>query len=75
MARAKVTGVRDGTAVQLPPDLDAIVISTSIGDIYIDLEGQVKDMVLMRASISDPRLRLLLSPMDSGRLAVGVIKA
>ena len=72
---AKVTGVRDGTAVPLPTDLDAITISTRIGDIWIDLHGVVQDMVLVRASINDPMARLILSPMDSARLAVGVIKA
>lgn len=49
MAKAIVKGVRDGKEVQIPSDLDAIYISTSIGDIYIDLAGPVPDMVLMRA--------------------------
>jgi len=73
--KPKICGARDGVEVPLPQDLDAFVITTGIGSIYIDLAGQVKDMVLIRPSMSDPRLRLLLSPMDSGRLALGVIKA
>lgn len=75
MTKPTVKGVRDGREVQLPADLDAIVISTGIGDIYIDLAGQVRDTVLVRASIGDPKARLVLSPMDHGRLALGVIKA
>ena len=72
-----LAGARDGQAVPLPQDLDAIAISTAHGTIYIDLGEQVENMVLMRASLNTltPEVvRLILSPMDSGRIAVGVIR-
>jgi hypothetical protein len=75
----KISGARDGKSVELPQDLDAIVIDLEYGAIYIDLAGQVPGTVLMRASVGDYErtgpTRLILSPMDSGRIAVGVIKS
>lgn len=74
----RVIGIRDGSAMDLPTNLDAIAVTTEIGVIYIDLGQQVPNMVLMRSSehAGGPgKTRLILSPMDSGRLAVGVIKA
>jgi hypothetical protein len=75
----KVSGARDGSEVELPQDLDAIVIQLEHGSLYIDLAGQVPGTVLMRASVGDYErigpTRLILSPMDSGRMAVGVIKS
>jgi hypothetical protein len=73
----KSEGARNGEPVSLPQDLDAIRITTQQGTIHIDLAGQVQNMVLMRASPdvrSTDVIRLILSPMDSGRLAVGVIR-
>jgi hypothetical protein len=73
----RVSGARDGAEVKLPNDLDAIDIATEIGVIHIDLGQQVPNMVLMRSSEHDGgpgKARLILSPMDSGRIAVGVIK-
>jgi hypothetical protein len=80
MARPiRVSGARDGKGVELPQDLDAIVIELEHGAVYIDLAGQVPGMVLMRASVGAYErtgpTRLILSPMDSGRMAVGVIKS
>lgn len=75
--RLIVTGARDGNEVPLPDDLDAIDIATEIGVIHIDLGQQVPNMVLVRASEHEGgpgRTRLIMSPMDSGRIAVGVIK-
>ena len=72
-----VTGARDGNAVSLPEGLDAINIVTAIGVIHIDLGQQVPNMVLMRSSEhggGPGNTRLIMSPMDSGRIAVGVIK-
>jgi hypothetical protein len=74
----RVSGARDGYAVELPGGLDAIDIATEIGVIHIDLGQQVPNMVLVRSSdhAGGPgNTRLILSPMDSGRIAVGVIKA
>jgi hypothetical protein len=74
----RVMGARDGEAVDLPGGLDSIDIFTEIGVIHIDLGQQVANMVLMRSSehAGGPgNTRLILSPMESGRLAVGVIKA
>jgi hypothetical protein len=73
----RIEGVRDGAAIELPQDLDAIAITTAKGTVYIDLGEQVENMVLMRApadSDSSDVLRLILSPMQSGRIAVGVIR-
>ena len=73
----RISGVRDGKGVELPKDLDAIDIATEIGVIHIDLGQQVPNMVLMRSSEHEGgpgNTRLILSPMDSGRIAVGVIK-
>jgi hypothetical protein len=73
----KVEGARDGRAVELPQDLDAIAITTKQGTIYIDLAEQVQNMVLMRTSVANRGadvVRLILSPMESGRIAVGVIR-
>lgn len=74
-----IMGVRDGKEVPIPKDLDAFVIETSKGAIYIDLGGSVPDMVLMRATYAsddqkrEGEVRLVLSPM-TGRMAVGVIR-
>jgi hypothetical protein len=73
----KLEGARDGRAVPLPQDLDAIAITTDKGTIHIDLGEQVENMVLMRAALNTRTsevVRLILSPMESGRLAVGVIR-
>jgi hypothetical protein len=71
----KVTGAKDGNEVALPPGLDAIIIETRIGGIYIDLNGPVPDMVLVRAVARDAaNTRLILSPMNE-RMAMGVIKS
>jgi hypothetical protein len=73
-----VRGVRDGAVVDFPPDLDAIDIVTEIGVIHIDLGQQIPNMVLVRSSdhTGGPgSTRLILSPLESGRLAFGVIKA
>jgi len=73
----QIEGVRDGRSVPLPQDLDALAITTQQGTIHIDLAGQVQNMVLMRVSVARGTpgvVRLILSPMDSGRLAVGVIR-
>lgn len=79
MGEMRVTGARDGQEVALPAGLDALMIETPTGAIYIDLRGQVPGMVLMRASVGDgeragPK-RLIMSPMDSGRVAVGVVQS
>jgi len=73
-----VTAARDGREVELPKDLDAIDISTAIGRIHIDLRQQVPNMVLIRASEHSGgpgNSRLIISPMDGVRVAIGVIKA
>jgi hypothetical protein len=73
----KIEGSGDGQSVPLPQDLDAIAITTRLGTIHIDLAGQVRDMVLMRASVAGGTpdvARLILSPMESGRLARGMIR-
>jgi hypothetical protein len=73
----KIEGVRDGQSMPLPLELDAIAITTQVGTIHIDLAEQVPNMVLMRASVArrgSDVVRLILSPMDSGRLAVGIIR-
>jgi hypothetical protein len=78
MRKLRVLCVRDGRSTELDEDLDAIDIVTRIGVIHIDLGEQVPDMVLMRSSEhggGPGRTRLILSPMGSGRLAVGVIEA
>lgn len=70
----KLSGTRDGAEVALPQDLDAIVITTAKGHIYIDLAEQTDNMVLVRAMAEDGgRGRLITSPMSSGRLALGVV--
>ena len=73
----KIEGVRGGQSVPLPQGLDAIAITTRLGTIHIDLAGQVQNMVLMRASVACGTrdvARLILSPMESGRLAIGIIR-
>jgi hypothetical protein len=73
-----VFAVKDGKAVELPHDLDSINIATEIGIIHIDLGQQVPNMALMRSSEHSGgpgNTRLIISPMDSGRIAIGVIKA
>jgi hypothetical protein len=75
--RLGLQGVRDGRQVDLPNDLDAIDIVTDIGVIHIDLGHQVPNMVLVRSSehAGGPgNTRLVLSPMEGARVAVGVIK-
>jgi hypothetical protein len=74
----RVVGAKDGRAVDLPSGLDAINIITEIGVIHIDLGHQLPNMILMRSSAhagGPGNTRLILSPMDSGRIAVGVIEA
>jgi len=69
----RLVGVRDGKEVEMPTGLDAMVIETPTGGIYIDLCGPVPGCVLMRASVGDGRrVRLIFSP-EHGRVAVGVI--
>jgi hypothetical protein len=73
-----VVGAKDGSLVELPKGLDAINITTEIGVIHIDLGQQVPNMILMRSSehAGGPgNTRLIFSPTESGRIAVGVIKA
>jgi hypothetical protein len=73
-----IVGARDGQTVDLPSGLDSINIITESGVIHIDLGHQVPNMVLMRSSEhrgGPGNTRLILSPMESGRIAVGVIKA
>lgn len=68
----RIAGARNGQAIPLPQDLDAITITTEQGTIYIDLAEQIRDMVLMRASvgsIGSDVARLIVSPMESGRLS------
>lgn len=73
----RIRAVRDGKEVEIPQDLEALVIETSKGGVYIDLAGPVPDMVLVRATHLDNNgagdVRLILSPMSSGRMALGVI--
>lgn len=74
----RIIGVRDGEPVELPAGLDAIDIVTEVGVIHIDLGHQVLNMVLVRSSdhAGGPgSTRLVVSPMGSGRLAIGVIQA
>ena len=74
----RVVGARDGNEVSLPADLDAIGIVTEIGVIHIDLHQKLPNMVLMRSSSHEGgpgNTRLILSPMESARIAVGVIKS
>ena len=74
----RVSAARDGKLVELPSGLDVINIATEIGVIHIDLSQQVPNMVLMRSSDhggGPGNTRLILSPMESGRIAVGVIIA
>ena len=77
--KVKIQGARDGVLVELPQGLDAIVIELEHGALYIDLAGQVPGTVLMRASVGEYSrtgpTRLILSPMNFGRIAVGVIKS
>ena len=69
----KLIGVRDGEEIALPGDLDALAIETATGLIYIDLLGPVPNAVLMRGiDRGGGRARLITSPMESGRLLVGV---
>jgi len=73
----RVEGLRGGATVALPDDLDAIAVSTSAGTIRIDLIAPIEDMVLLSAGSrerGETPTRLILSPMASGRLAVGVIR-
>lgn len=75
----RISGARDGRKVDLPQDLDAIVIELEHGSLYVDLAGHVPGTVLMRASVGEHErsgpTRLILSPMESGRVAVGVIRS
>jgi hypothetical protein len=73
----KIEGARDGEVVKLPQDLDKLVIRTAKGYILIDLAEQVENMVLMRAGsdvVPTSGVRLIFSPMESARMAVGVIQ-
>lgn len=73
----KLKGYRDGHEIPLPANLDAIGIETPNGVVYIELAEQISQMVLVRAvsaeSLADS-MRLILSPMQSGRIAIGCIK-
>lgn len=75
----RVEGARDGRALELPQDLDALVVALALGGLYIDLAGQVPGMVLIRATVAADDLpaptRLIFCPMDGGRVAVGVIRS
>lgn len=75
----RISGARDGKTVELPQDLDALVIELEHGSLYIDLAGQLPGTVLMRTAIGDRErtgpTRLILSPVGSERIAVGVIKS
>lgn len=75
----RISGARDGESMELPQDLDALVIELEHGSLYIDLAGQVTGMVLMRAAVGEHErtgpTRLILSPMESWRIAVGVIES
>lgn len=73
----RVVTYDDGVERELPRSTDKIVIYTEIGGIYIDLAEQVDNMVLMRSAAFEGGpgdTRLIMSPMDSGRMAVGVIR-
>ncbi len=74
-----IEGARDGRAVALPKGLNALVIGLEHGALYVNLAGQVSGMVLIRATVGagdrPTPLRLILSPMNGGRVAVGVIKS
>jgi DNA helicase TIP49 (TBP-interacting protein) len=73
----RLKALKDGREVPLPPGIENLVIETSQGGIYIQLEERVTDMVLARAVKTDEmggEARLILSPMDSGRVAIGVIR-
>lgn len=75
----KLRAVRDGKEVPLPQGIENIVIETEQGAVYIQLDERIKNMVLMRATHADSSgtngvRRLILSPYDSGRVAVGVIQ-
>jgi len=75
----KTTAYKNGQKVALPDGIECIVIETSKGGILLDLSGQIPDMVLALAVETDGTqqpggVRLILSPMESGRLAVGVIR-
>lgn len=73
----RVETVRDGQGTELPRDIEKIVIYTQHGGVLIDLAEQVPGMVLVRATSHEGGpgdTRLILSPMDSGRIAVGVIR-
>lgn len=80
-AHFQLQGSRGGASVALPDFLDAISISTSRGVIHIDLTAPVADMVLLSAVSHAGHVgevspvRLVVSPMPSGRLAVGAIHA
>ena len=74
----RLAGHRGTATIALPQDLDAITISTSIGFIHIDLTAPLDGMVLLSAATGagdESPTRLILSPMASGRLALGVIRS
>jgi hypothetical protein len=75
----KATAYKNGQDLPLPDGTECIVIETSKGPILIDLSRQVPGMVLAQAVKTNTAaaggVRLVLSPMESGRLAVGVIGA
>jgi hypothetical protein len=77
--RIPVAGARDRHAVELPQNLDALVIALEHGGLYVDLAGQVPGTVLIRPTVgggeSPNPTRLILCPMDGGRVAFGVIRA
>lgn len=74
----RIRAARDGKEVTISQDIDTIVIETSKGGVHIDLGGPIPDMVMVRATWTEENpggdVRLILSPMQGGRMAVGVIK-
>jgi len=75
----KAIAYKNGQKVALPEGIECTVIETAKGGILLDLSGQIPEMVLALAVKTDGtqqpgEVRLILSPMESGRLAVGVIR-
>jgi hypothetical protein len=71
-------GIREGTEIQLPQDLDALIIETHTGEICLDLARPDDGVILARRVPNDMRqdcgAGLFLSPLPSGRLALEVIQ-
>lgn len=73
----RIETLKNGRGTELPRDIEKMVIYTQVGGIYIDLTEQVENMILMRSTSFEGGpgdTRLILSPMDAGRIAVGVIR-